>query len=261
MVSLLAVMLAAQAAPPVEVTRLNCRALAANGATIDFPFELRGEGAAQQGRVAIRNIDFTAQNERRFPIGGLPNTLVFDLSALTPDAGSFHVRVSIDQQGRSGLQVAHGYCQARPIAPSRGARISFAELTDAHVVAAAAARGPCYMLTLTGEVSRFRTRIEGTNRIFEPLDALVWSGQRSVYTMGAPASPPRWPGDPQTYSEIFGDQDNSNANPVGYAAHQVDQSRALAVTTIIFTGLGPDPAPERQNAMSICAFGLQRRPA
>lgn len=252
-----ALALAAQAAPE-QMTRLNCRAVAINGATIDFPFELQGTGDTAKARVPIGNAPFVDPLDRHFfPIRNLPNTLIFDVMPMTANPGYFEVTLHVEQGGDQGLPVAMGYCQAGPIAASREPRVTFAQLDDALVVTAAAAHGPCYLLTLTGQVSRFRTRIEGQTRIFEPADAVIWPGRR-VSVLG-PSPPPHQRGGMPVYVEFFdGQTPTDTESPGGLAYHQVDQARALAVSTTFF--IAPDQPPERHNALSICAIQL-RRPA
>jgi len=248
----LASLLAAQATPAAgEVTRLHCRAIAVNGARLDFPFELRGSEGTGEARVPGRNAPFVRAADRRFVIRGLPNALVFRLRTSLGTS----VDVSLEQEGMTGFPVAVGYCGAQAWPRSRTASVGFGELHEAALVAAADGRAPCAMLTKSGAVSRFRTHLEGGDRLFEPLDAIVWAGPKRSREMGAPRIPAQG-AIPIMVSAIFSDE--AGSNPTGLTIGYIDEARSLAVGTYNFNDLGVNQSGS-SHAYAICAVRLGRR--
>ncbi|HEX8364438.1 MAG TPA: hypothetical protein VF702_05065 [Allosphingosinicella sp.] len=255
----------AQGAPaPVAPIRLNCRAVAVNGATMDFPFELRGDPETGEARIS-RDGAFVAAAARRFRIDGLPNTLIFRLSALSRNPGTYQVTLFLEQDGARSFPIAGGYCAAGAIAaqrPSPGrsppaqARATLAQLNAATLEAAAEAHLPCSMLTPDGRISRFQTHLSGPDRVFEPLDAEIWSGPRRSRDNPAPRVPPDG-SVPVVVHSIFSDGEGS-VNPTGLSVGYIDPPHALAVGLHQFTYLGTGEGAEGREAFGICAFRLGR---
>ncbi|HYG30903.1 MAG TPA: hypothetical protein VD887_11895 [Allosphingosinicella sp.] len=238
----------AQGAPaPVAPIRLNCRAVAVNGATMDFPFELRGDPETGEARIAS---------------GG---ALIFRLSALSRDPGTYQVTLFLEQDGARSFPIAGGYCAAGAIAappprpgraPPAPARATLAQLNAATLEAAAEANLPCSMVTPDGRISRFQTYLRGPDRVFEPLDAEIWSGPRRSRDHPAPRVPPDG-SVPVVVHSIFSDGEGS-VNPTGLSVGYIDPPHALAVGLHQFTYLGTGEVVEGREAFGICAFRLGR---
>jgi hypothetical protein len=250
---LLAGLLTAQATPVSgDVVRLNCRTVTVNGARLDFPLELRGSEEEGEARVPRRDAAFVRAADRRFMIRGLPNALGFRLMT---SLGDTSVDVYLEQGGMTGFPVAVGYCGAQAWPRSETASIDFARLDDSALVAAADGHAPCAMLTKSGAVSRFRTRLEGGDRLFEPLDGLVWAGPKRSREMSAPPFPARG-AIPIELAAIFSGE--TEDNPAGLTTGYIDEARSVAVGTHHFNNLGANQSGSN-HAYAICAIRLGRR--
>jgi hypothetical protein len=100
----LAGLLAAQATPASgAVARLNCRAVAVNGARLDFPLEPRGSEEEGEARVPRCDAPFVRAADRRFMMRGLPDALGFRLMNQPGRLGAT----------RSGSDHAYAICAIR----------------------------------------------------------------------------------------------------------------------------------------------------
>jgi hypothetical protein len=233
------------------VTSLQCRVVAVNGATIDFPVEMKGAGAAAAARVGTGNTPFTTVRRGRFLAGNLPNQLVFQVRSHT-DEGYATATVFVEQDGMDGFPVAQGYCTNATLAPAHGAPATFGDLSET-MLAAAADQRRCFLLTLKGEVSSFWMREINEQTRFEPLDALVWTSPRSSSPMAAALrAPPPYGAIPGVFFTIYGDK-NAPDNPVATLVTYVDPARRLGVHLLEFTWLASRENPD-QNAFGICAM-------
>jgi hypothetical protein len=257
----LALAAAQPSAPPDGVERLACRVVTVSGATLQFPVEVKGDPDTGEARIPKPSAAFVpASEERKFLIRDLPTNLFLDLFKLAGSPGHYVTTLFLEVDGRSGFPVAGGYCLPAGAKAATAVATNFGALTDEALVKAADDHQPCFLVTPMGRVSRFETYVvprgREQDRVFEPLDRIIWSARRTSPETGLPPAPPTGVIPVQFWSIL--PTPKTSPSPNGLSMGYIEPERDLAVGTLQFIELGAGGAPGDDQAFGICAIRLQR---